>query len=43
MFQKEVTLIKQVHQKSVPFVIVGTLKMLHLNFKHMFVLNVMIF
>ena len=30
MFQKELTLIKQVHQKNVWFVIIGTLKMLYL-------------
>ena len=40
MFQKELTLIKQVHQKNVCFVIIGTLKMLDLNLNHMFVTNV---
>ena len=40
MFQKELTLIKQVHQKNVCFVIIGILKMLDLNLNHMFVINV---
>ena len=31
MFQKELTLIKQVHQKTVCFVIIGVLKILNLN------------
>ena len=33
MFQKELTLIKQVHQKNVCFVITGILKMLDLKFE----------
>ena len=33
MFQKELTLIKQVHQKNVCFVIIGILKMLDLKFE----------
>ena len=33
MFQKELTLIKQVHQKYTCFVIIGTLKMLDLTFE----------
>ena len=37
---KELTLIKQVHQKSGYFVIIGTLKMLVLNLNCMFVINV---
>ena len=37
MFQNELTLIKQVHQKSVIFVIFGILKMSALNMNHMFV------
>ena len=41
MFQKELTLIKQVLQKNVCFVIV--LKMLDLNLNHMFVINFMMF
>ena len=41
MFQKELTLIKQVHQKNVCFVIIGILKMLDLNSNRMFVINVM--
>ena len=40
MFQKELTLIKQVPQKNVYFVIIGTLKMLDLNLNRMFVTNV---
>ena len=43
MFQKELTLIKQVHQKNVCFVIIGILKMLDLNLNHMFVIDVMMF
>ena len=40
IFHKELTLIKQVYQKNVCFVIKGTLKMLDLNLNHMFVINV---
>ena len=40
MFEKELTLIKQVHQKNVCFVIIGTLKMLDLNMNCMFVINI---
>ena len=43
MFQKELTLIKQVHQKNVCFVIIGILKMLDLNLNRMFVINVTMF
>ena len=43
MFQKELTLIKQVHQKNVCFVIIGTLKMFDLNLTHMFVINVVMY
>ena len=43
MFQKELTLIKQVNQKSVSFVIIGILKMLDLNSNGMFVTNVLMF
>ena len=39
-FQKELTLIKQVHQKNVCFVIIGILKILDLNSNRMFVINV---
>ena len=39
--QKELTLIKQMHQKNVFFVIIGILKMLDLNLNCMFVINVM--
>ena len=42
MFQKELMQIKQVHQKNVSFVVIGFLKMLHLNLKSMFVIDVMI-
>ena len=41
MFQKELTLIKQVHQRSMIFVINGILKMLVINFNHMFVMVAM--
>ena len=37
MFQKELIVIKQVHQKNVNFVIIVTLKMLDLNLNHMVV------
>ena len=43
MFQKELILIKQVHQKNVCFVIIGMLKVLDLDLNHMFVINVMMF
>ena len=43
MFQKELMLIKQVHQKNVSFVTIGFLKMLDLNLKSMFVMDVMIY
>ena len=43
MFQKELTLIKQVDQKNVCFVTIGILKMLYLSFNHMFVINVMMY
>ena len=43
MFQKELTLIKQVLQKNVSFVIIGILKMLDLNWNHIFVINFMMF
>ena len=42
VFQKELTFIKQMHQKNVCFVIIGTLKMLDLNFNRMFVINVVL-
>ena len=38
--QKELTLIKQMHQKNVCFVIIGILKILNLNFNQMSVINV---
>ena len=40
MFQKELTLTKQVHQNSACFAIFGTLIMLDLNLSQMFVTNV---
>ena len=40
VFQKELMLIKQVHQKNVGFAIIGPLKMLDLNWNHRFVTNV---
>ena len=42
IFQKELTFIKQMHQKNVCFVIIGTLKMLDLNLNHVFVINVVL-
>ena len=36
MLQKELTFIKQIHQKNVCFVITGVLKMLNLNLNHIF-------
>ena len=43
IFQKELTLIKQVHENNVCFVIISTLKMLDLNLNHMFRINVTMF
>ena len=43
MFHKELTLIKQVYQKNVCFVIIGTLKMLDLNSNCMFLKDVTIY
>ena len=43
MFQKELTLINQKSQKNVRFVIIGILKILVINFNHMFVVVVMIY
>ena len=40
MFQKELTLIEQIHQEKVSFVIIGNLKMLDLSLNRMFVTNV---
>ena len=39
MFQKELTLIKQMHPNNAYFVITGILKMLDLNLNCMFVIN----
>ena len=41
--KKELTLIKQVHQKNVYFISIGTLKMLDLSLNNTFVINVMMF
>ena len=41
--QKELTLIKQMHQKNVYFVIIGILKMLDFSLNYMFIINVMMF
>ena len=43
MFQKELTVIKEVYGKNVCFAIIGILKMLGLHFNRMFVINVMMF
>ena len=43
MLQKELTLIKLMHEKTVCFVIISILKILDLNLNHMFVMNVMMF
>ena len=43
MFQKELIQIKQMHQKNVSFVSIGFLKILDLNFKSMFVIDVMVY
>ena len=43
MFQKELTLIKQVYQKDVCFGIIGILKKQDLNLKRMFVINVTVY
>ena len=43
MFQKELALIKQLHQKNVCFVINDALKMLDLNLNHTFVMNATIY
>ena len=40
VFQKELTLIKQVHQKNLCFVIIGTLKIMDLNSNLMFLINI---
>ena len=42
MFQKQLTLIKQVHQNSICFVIIGSLNILNLNLKRVFVINVVL-
>ena len=41
IFQKEMILIKQVHQKDLCFVIIGILKILVINFNQIFVINVL--
>ena len=40
---KELTLIKEMHQKNVCFIIIGILKMFDLNLNHIFVLNAIMF
>ena len=42
IFQKELTLIKQMYQKNVFFVIMGILKIFNLNLNRMFVINVVL-
>ena len=43
MFQKELIEIKLVHQKNVNFVTIGFLRILDLNLKNTFVIDVMIY
>ena len=43
MLQKELMSIKQVHQKNVSFITISVLKMLDLNLKNMFAMDVMIY
>ena len=43
MFQKELTLLKQVYQKNVSLVIIGILKMLDLDLNQIFAINAMMF
>ena len=43
MFQKELILIKQMHQKSARFVIIGISKILVINLNHTFVMIVIIY
>ena len=40
--QKELTLIRQMHQRNVCFVIIGTLKILNLNLSQMLALDVVL-
>ena len=42
IFQKELALIKQMHQNSAKFVIIGTLNILILNMNHIFVMVVIV-
>ena len=42
IFQKELMLVKRVHQKNVIFVIIGILKILILSMSHIFAMVVMI-
>ena len=42
IFQKELTLIKQMYQKNVFFVIMGILKIFNLNLNRMFVITVVL-
>ena len=43
MFQKELTLLKQVYKENVSFVIIGILKMLDLDLNQIFAINAMMF
>ena len=43
MFKKELKLIKQEHQRNVCFAIIDVLKMLVVNFNHMFAMVVMLY
>ena len=43
MFQKELTLIKEVHQRRYSFVIIGILKILAMNLNRTLVINIMMF
>ena len=43
LLQKELAMIKQMHQKNVCFVTIGILKMLDINFNHVFVMAVMMY
>ena len=43
MLQRELILIKQVHQKNVYFVIISILKMLVISLNQVFVINVMMY
>ena len=42
IFQKELTFIKQMHEKNIYFVIISPLKILNLNLSQIFVINVVL-